>query len=137
MPDVRSFFEKEFLYHFNLDGRDVALTIKKVVQGAVQGTDGKKQKKPVVYFEGTDKGLALNITNVRTIGGMHGFKAEGWVGKRIVLYPTTTTFGPKTVECIRVRPTVPTKTTVTGKLNDAAQPIEREPGADDNEGAIS
>lgn len=136
MADVRSFFEKAFLYHFNLDGRDVSVTIKKVVQGEVQGTDGKKQKKPVVYFEGSEKGLALNITNVRTIGAMHGFKAEGWIGKRITLYPTTTTFGPKTVECIRVRPTVPGNKP-TGKLNDAAMPTEREPGSDDDHEAVA
>lgn len=136
MADVRSFFEKEFLYHFNLDGRDVAVTIRKVVQGAVQGTDGKKQKKPIVYFEGSDKGLAMNITNVRTVGGMYGFKAEDWPGKKITLYPTTTQFGPKTVECIRVRPTVPTKN-AAGKLNDKAQPIEREPGVDDESEASS
>ncbi len=137
MADVRSMFEKEFLYHYNLDGRDVPVTIRKVVQGAVQGTDGKKQKKPVVYFQGSDKGLALNITNVRTIGGMYGFKAEDWVGKRVTLYPTTTQFGPKTVECIRVRPTAPAAK-AQGQLNDAAQPpVEREPGADDDEGAAS
>jgi len=137
MPDVRSMFEKEFLYHYNLDGRDVAVTIRKVIQGAVQGTDGKKQKKPVVYFEGSDKGLALNITNVRAIGGMYGFKAEDWAGKRVTLFPTTTQFGPKTVECIRVRPTPPAAK-ANGKLNDAAQPpVEREPGQDDDHEAVT
>lgn len=130
--DVRSMFDKEFLYHYDLQGRDVTVTIRKVIQGAVQGTDGKKAKKPVVYFEKTEKGLALNITNVRTIGGIYGFKAEEWIGKRITLYPTTTQMAGKTVECIRVRPTPP-KSNVKDAPPADAPPPEREVGADDDD----
>jgi len=138
MPDVRAYFEKAFLYSFHLDGKDCTVTIDKVVQGAVQGTDGKKTKKPLVYFKGKEKPLALNITNVRTIGAMYGFKAEDWVGKRITLYPTTTTFGPKTVDCVRIRPTVPGAKTPEGQINESAeQPIEREPGSDDDHEAVT
>ncbi len=137
MADVRAMFEKEFLYSFHLDGRDCTVTIDKVIQGAVQGTDGKKTKKPLVYFKGKAKPLALNITNVRAIGGMYGFKAEDWVGKRVTIYPTQTQFGPKTVDCIRVRPTVPKANEKEGSINEAAQPIEREPGSDDDHEAVT
>jgi hypothetical protein len=128
MSDVRVFFDKDYLYSFHLDGKDCTVTIDRVVQGAIPGTDGKKTKKPLVYFRSQQKPLALNITNVRVIGGMYGFKAEDWVGKRITIYPTTTTFGPKTVDCIRVRPTIPPARNPEGGINEnAAIPIEHEP----------
>lgn len=108
--DVRSFYDKEFLYAFDLGGKDVTLTIEKVVRGELTGTGGKKSKKPIVYFkEGTEKkGLGLCITNARTIAQLYGsFEAEKWIGKWITLYPTTTTFGSATVDCIRIRPVAP------------------------------
>lgn len=108
MPDVRSLFDKEFLYAYDLQGRDVTVKIVRVVGGKVTGKGGKAAKKPVVYFEGKEKGLALNITNVRTIKSLYGsFQSEDWIGKWVTLYTTTTEMGGETVECIRIRPTIP------------------------------
>jgi|SRR6185436_8561501 len=135
MPDVRTMFDKQYLYAYDLQGRDVTVTISKVVGGTLVGTGGKSNKKPIVFFNGTKKGLALNITNARAIAAMYGgFKSEEWIGKKITLYPTTTQFGSQTVECIRVRPGIP-----KGKDTPIADPPppEREPGSDDDETAAS
>src|SRR5678815_2470258 len=110
--DVRSMYDKEFLYSYDLQGRDVTLTIARVTQGKLVGQGGKSNKKPVVYFkEGTSdppKGLGLNITNARVIAAMYGgFDVDKWIGKKITLYPATTTFGSQTVDCIRIRPKIP------------------------------
>ena len=108
MPDVRTWFDdKKWIYAYDLGGRDVTVTISRVIPGEVTGEGGKKSKKPVVYFQGKNKGLVLNITNVKTIGALYGFEAKEWVGKRITIYPTTCQFGPNTMECIRVRPRMP------------------------------
>lgn len=118
--DVRAMYDKEYLYAYDLQGKEVTLTIEKVVRGELMGTGGRKNKKPVVYFkEGAEKkGLGLCITNARTIASLYGgFEIEKWIGKRIVLYPTTTLFGGATVDCIRIRPVVP-----------GAKPAKREPG---------
>lgn len=139
MPDVRTMFDKAYLYAFDLQGRDVTVTIEKVTGGTLTGTGGQKAKKPVLFFKGAKKGLALNITNAKTIAAMYGgsFKSEDWIGKRITLYPTTTQFGGQTVECIRVRPQAP-----GAKVKDAppAEPPvqeERIPGSDDDESAAA
>lgn len=109
MTDVRKMYDKEFLYAYDLEGRDVTVTIERVVAGTLTGTGGKSSKKPVVYFKGSKKGLGLCITNARTIASLcGGFDSEQWVGKRITLYPTTTTFGSQVVDCIRIRPKAPT-----------------------------
>ena len=108
MPHYKSMFEDNgMLYACHLDGKDFTLTIRKVEAGSVTGSKGKKDKKPIVHFERTDKKLALNKTNGKVIAGMYGPDTDDWVGKRITLYATTTEFGSETVECIRVRPKVP------------------------------
>jgi hypothetical protein len=129
-------YDKEFLYAYDLQGRDVNVTIERVQAGSIKGTGGKSSKKPVIYFKGAKKGLALCITNARTIAAMNGgsFKSEDWLGKRITLYPTKTQFGGAEVDCIRIRPSAP-----KGNVKDAP-PVEeqhdtREPGSDDNEEA--
>ncbi len=137
MPDVRTMYDKEFLYSFDLQGRDVTVEIVRVKGGELTGEGGKKSKKPVVYFKGKEKGLALNITNARIIASLYGsFKSEDWLGKRVTLYPTTTTFGKETVDCIRIRPTKPNgnKTAQPDPEPPADEPDESEPGSDDGEG---
>ena len=102
--DVRSFYDKKYIYAFDLQGKDVTLTIARVVRGELQNRQGQ-EKKPIVYFEGTEKGLALNATNREMIKSLFGtYIARDWIGKRITLYPTTTDMAGRTVECIRVRP---------------------------------
>jgi hypothetical protein len=75
--------------------------------GTVVGEGGKKSKKPVLFFEGKDKPLAIGATIGKTIQAMYGPKTEGWVGKRITLFTSTThSTGGEEVECIRVRPQI-------------------------------
>ncbi len=106
--DIRKLYDKDYIYAYDLEGKDVTVTIEKVTGGTLVGTGGTKSKKPVIHFKGTAKGLALNITNARVIAGLYGgFESEQWLGKKITLYPTTTTFGSQTVDCIRIRNTVP------------------------------
>ncbi len=66
-----------------------------------QGKD--QQTKPVIYFKNASKTLVLNSVNDETLGTLFGDDDKNWRGERVVLYPTTTTFGGKTVPCIRVR----------------------------------
>lgn len=125
--DVRSALEKDFLYSYDLQGRDVTVVIERVAQGTLVGQQGKKTKKPVVFFKGKSKPLALNITNIKTISSLYGsFRVEDWIGKSITLYPTTTNFGSETKDCIRIRNKRPGASTTA-----QAEAAPREPGSDD------
>lgn len=107
---------KEMLFAFDLDNRDVTLTIDKVVGGELVGDQGRKTKKPIASFKGTEKKLALNSTNCKTIAALFGSHDTGdWAGKRITLFATTTSFGGETRECIRVRPTLPKEKAANGR----------------------
>lgn len=124
MPDYRTFFDKEYLYSFHLDGRDVTVTIEKYKGGKI-GHENKKQSKLLLYFKGKQKPLACNVTNGGIIAQLYGKNVDAWVGKLVTLFPTTTTFGKDTVDCIRVRPWVPGKNgkpVAVGELNEHAAP---------------
>lgn len=114
--------EKEHLYAFDLDGRDVTLTIESVSAGELTGDQGRKTKKPIATFKETKKKLALNNTNCKTIVQLYGSnEVNDWAGKRITLFPTTTQFGGETKDCIRIRPVIPpTASTKSKPSPDAA-----------------
>lgn len=107
MPDYRSMFDRDYLAAFDLGGRDVTVTIARVEGKELTGSGGRKTKKPVVYFDGKEKGFTCNKTNGKVIAALYGNDTAAWVGKRITLYPTTTSMGGETVDCIRVRNRVP------------------------------
>ncbi len=130
MPDYRAMFDRNYFSAFELNGKDATATIERVEAGKmpVRGSS-KTERKPVVYFRGSPRGLALNKTNAKTIAAMYGNKTEDWIGKRITVFPTTTQFGSQTVECIRVRPKVPGTGTKNATLPNAPEPSETAPPA--------
>ncbi len=114
--DFRTLFDRDYIGAFDLQGREVVVTIRKVVGGELTAQGGRKSRKPILYFVGKEKGMICNKTNAKAIAGMYGNFTEAWVDKRITLYVgmTRDPSGGGEVECIRVRPTVPeTKTTST------------------------
>lgn len=61
-------------------------------------------KRPVVWFDEVEKGLALNIVNGSTIEEVCGSGDPArWVGHKIVAFKTQTDYQGKRVDCIRVR----------------------------------
>lgn len=139
MTDVRKMYDKEFLYAYDLEGRDITVKIERVVAGKLTGTGGKSTKKPVLYFKGTSKGLGLNITNARVIAALYGgFDSELWIGKRITLYPTQTQFGAQTMDCIRIRNKIPGEKVKDEVIrDDVAQPGDVGSGDDHPEEATA
>lgn len=53
-------------------------------------------------FEGKGKKLLLNKINANSIAESNGDDENTWVGKIIKVYPTTTDYDGKMVDCIRV-----------------------------------
>jgi hypothetical protein len=140
MPDYRTMYDRNFLYAFDLrtkDGkpRDVTVEIARVDAGELQspGTT-KKTHKPVVFFKGREQGpgLALNKTNGKQIAALYGNDTEKWIGRAVTLYPTTTKFGRDTVECIRIKPSIP-RGAAEAAPESSLPPVEP-PHADPEEG---
>lgn len=106
--DAELLHPSKYLRASDLQGKDWPLTIDYVIRDEeLTLSTGAKEKKPIVFFKETPKGLVLNKTNKVTIMSLHGKMVKDWLGKRIAVFPTEGTFGGKTVDCIRVRSRAP------------------------------
>ena len=97
-----------YLCAADLNGQEVTVQIEKCTGGEVVGDGGKKSKKPILTLVGTSKKFAIGKTIGKVIAGMYGRHVEGWAGKWITLFETTTKLSGEIVPCIRVKPIVPT-----------------------------
>jgi hypothetical protein len=116
MPHYKNLFPTKYIAAHNLDGKDVTLTIRAVVEREEVKTQRGSDLVGILYFEETlksakpgveEKRFILKPTNGDSIAALYGPDYTKWIGKRITLYPTTTSIGGKTVDCIRIRPNIP------------------------------
>lgn len=76
-------------------------TIEKI---SIEEIGRDRDKKPVIYFEETNKGLVCNKTNARSIAKvLESEDFESWTGKVINLFRAEVDFQGEMVEAIRVR----------------------------------
>jgi hypothetical protein len=95
---ISAAFPSNYLKAADLNDRNV-----KVVMDRVEMEDIGGDHKPILYFQGKEKGLVLNKTNSNNISAAYGDDTDGWSAQELVLYPAMTDFQGKTVPCIRVR----------------------------------
>jgi hypothetical protein len=58
--------------------------------------------KVILYFQGKEKGLVLNVTNKNMIVDTYGPETDEWVGQPIVLYEAMVQYQSKMVPAIRI-----------------------------------
>lgn len=109
-------------------GQDLTVTISSVAREQVVSTGGKKEECTVARLIG-QKPLILNVTNAKTISKLYGPFIEDWAGRQITLFASTTKLAGETVECLRIRPAVPTdvpqrKTLTDDRLTKAIESIK-------------
>jgi len=100
--NINEAFPSKFLKESDLRGKEIPLTMGLVALEDV-GTADSPEKKPVLYFQGKEKGLVLNKTNSTKIASKYGPQTEGWENQPVILYPDVTTFMGQPTPCIRVR----------------------------------
>ncbi len=95
-------FPSNYVKAADLNGKPCPLTIRTcVLEELGQGND--KEQKPVLSFNGAQKGLVLNKTNSNTIADAYSDATANWEGKPVEVYPTQVEFKGKLVDGIRVR----------------------------------
>ena len=99
--NINDAFPGQYLKAADLKGRNVRLIMREVVVEDL-GSGEQRERKPVLYFEKTDRGFVLNKTNAMYIADMYGPETTAWAGKPIVLYPTKVEFSGRLVDTIRV-----------------------------------
>lgn len=95
---ISAAFPSDYLKAADLDGRNV-----KAVMSHVEMKDIGGDHKPILYFQGKEKGLVLNKTNANNIAQAYGDDTDDWNGKEIVLFEAMVDYQGKTVASIRVR----------------------------------
>jgi hypothetical protein len=96
-------FPSKYLKAADLNGKPITVKIGSAPLETLKSPDGKEQKKICLYFIGGKKVLPLNATNWDAVADICGDDTDTWPGNAIELYPTKTTLGGKTVDCVRIR----------------------------------
>ncbi len=96
--DFDLMYPGRFIKAVDLKGKDVTLTIEKVVIDELVGDKGKEVK-GIIWFVGKKKQLVLNKTNGLCLKQMFGRETDAWHGKRVSIFPTL--FGDD--PCIRIK----------------------------------
>jgi hypothetical protein len=102
MTTVGDIFPSKYLKADDVEDEDLTLTIKELKQEKMGPEDADGETKPVLYFDETDKGLVLNVTNAKTIQGLYGKHIEKWTGNKIVLFWTEVGFKGEMKPAIRI-----------------------------------
>lgn len=124
-------FKSQYLRTADLKGQERTFTIDSVVLEEILSPDGgDSEEKPVVSFRDHSQRMILNSTNWDAIAEIYGDETDGWVGQRVTIYPTTTQFGSRRVECMRIKapkalePASASSSNEPPPLTDADQPPE-------------
>lgn len=111
--------ESRFVKAPDLNGRDVTVTIERLEKEMLFNERNNKMVEcDIIYFVGAKKPFVANTLNLRTIRDGFGKQVRSWLGKRIVLFPTTTKVAGKVKDCIRIRP-IQQQQPTTAPMTDA------------------
>lgn len=96
-------FPSKYIKAADLRGQEVPVIISNVVMEQMQDRD--KTSKPIVYFQGKNKGLVLNKTNSNAISVIYGDETSDWIGREITLCSVMVEFQGNMTPAIRVKVT--------------------------------
>lgn len=88
-----------FLKAADLQGREVTVEIDRV---RIAELDDATEK-IALGFRGKQREMLCNSTNASVLLEAFGEQSEGWLGRRIVLFPTRVQFKGQVVDALRVR----------------------------------
>jgi RNA polymerase subunit RPABC4/transcription elongation factor Spt4 len=123
--DAKTIFPSKYIKAEDLQGKSVTVQIAAI---EIEEIGKQKDRRPVLYFRGKEKGMVLNKTNVNKICEILGTsETDEWFGGLIVIYPTEVEFSGAMTMAIRVR-----APSANGATKPKPKPMrEREPGDDD------
>lgn len=128
---VGAMFPSKYLKSAEVEGRTYVLTIANI---AFENVGEDQDDKPVLHFQGAQKGMVLNRTNAAVLEWLYGDETNNWIGKQIELFTEMTTYMGKPVLGLRLRgPNAPAATPSAAApapdpLAGAATPAPRGPG---------
>ena len=95
---VSDAFPSNYLKASDLQGRAIIVAIDRC-----EIEDIGDERKPILYFQGKQKGMVLNKTNANNVAVLYGDDTDEWTGQRVELFEAMVDFQGKTVPAIRIR----------------------------------
>jgi arabinogalactan endo-1,4-beta-galactosidase len=96
---ISTAFPSEYLKAADLQGHNIRVVIDRVEMRDIGGDE-----KPVLFFQGKEKGVVLNKTNSTNIAIAYGDETDEWTGKEVILFEAMVDFQGRSVAAIRIRP---------------------------------
>lgn len=132
MPKISEEFSSNWLKSADLNGKETVVTINSIEIESFKEEDGTKKKKVILAFDELDQKLIVNTTNRDVLVELYGDDTDDWVGQKISLYVTKTTFAGKRVDGLRIRDRVPKGKAPAPKGKAVAVPQDND--SEDEEG---
>lgn len=88
MPDFNDMFPSKYMKSADLKGGEFRVCVSGIQQEQVQ--DSPPEQRWVIYFQSTEKGMILNVTNGRMLANLFGQDTDSWIGQYVVLYAAQT-----------------------------------------------
>lgn len=82
---INDAFPSQYLKSSDLNGKTFTLQISSVMIEEIQDK-GKAVPKPILYFQGAQKGMVLNRTNAEAISMVLGDETNDWIGHKLELF---------------------------------------------------
>lgn len=95
---ISSAFPSDYLKAADLQSRQVTVKVSHLEMKEIGG-----EPKPILFFEGKDKGMVLNKTNANVISSSYGDDTDDWPGAELILFESMVDFQGKTVPAIRCK----------------------------------
>lgn len=115
--DIRTTYSK-YLKSADLKGQEPTVTI---ASCTVEEVGQQKDMRPVLKFEGKEKGMVLNVGNSELIGAAYGYDTDSWPGRQVILYVVKVNFQGEMKDGLRVR-IPPAQPQVASQPAPAVQP---------------
>lgn len=96
-------YPSKYLKAADLGDRSLTVTIDKVAMENVGQEGGAEEFKPVLYFQGKQKGLVLNKTNAEAIAYVYGDETDVWSGKAVEIFTMMVSYQGRMTPGIRIR----------------------------------
>lgn len=116
--NVNDIYSGKTLKAADLKGSQPTVTIARIEMEKL-GDDTK----PVLYFHGKEKGVALNKTNATNIAAAYGPEMDNWINQRVILFAAWVDYQGKSVEAIRIRP-APSQQAQQPQYQPAPAPVQ-------------
>lgn len=102
LTDISVLHPSKYLSFDDLKGRTITAKIASVDMEPVRMNDGSEEEKVIIRFEKARKDFIGGKTNDFSLAVLISRRPTDWVGKRVTLMPSSTTFGRDIVPCIRI-----------------------------------